>query len=157
MRLLRTTVLALLVALPVWAVQPDEVLDDPVLEARARALSKELRCPVCRNENIDESNADIARDLRILVRERLVAGDTDDQVLDHMVARYGEFVLLRPPVNSGNLALWLAAPAMLLGGGIIALIFVRRSKRGGGSATPLPLSAEEEARLKDLLDSKSGS
>lgn len=155
MTVVRMMLLALLVAAPVWAVQPDEVLDDPVLEERARGLSQELRCPVCRNENIDESNADIARDLRILVRERLVAGDTDTQVLDYMVARYGEFVLLRPPVHGGNLLLWLAAPLMLLGGGIMALLFVRRSRREDVAA-PSPLSAEEEARLKDVLGSKGG-
>lgn len=148
---MRFALVIVLTCLAGWAaaVQPDEVLDNPVLEARARALSQELRCPVCRNENIDESNADIARDLRILVRERLMAGDTDAAVLDYMVARYGEFVLLRPPVKASNLALWLAAPAMLLGGGLIAVAFVRRRSKPAAVA---PLSDAEAARLKALLD-----
>ncbi|NNU80568.1 cytochrome c-type biogenesis protein CcmH [Halovulum dunhuangense] len=138
----------LLSAGAVLAVQPDEVLDDPALEERAREISAELRCLVCRNESIDESNADLARDLRLLVRERLVAGDSDQEVLDYLVARYGEYVLLRPPFSAGNAALWLAAPAMLILGGGIAFVFLRRRARPAG---PAPLTAEEEARLQALL------
>ena len=103
-----------LLAAPAFAVQPDEVLSDPRLEARARELSKELRCLVCRNENIDDSNAELARDLRLLVRERLVAGESDDEVLDFIVSRYGEYVLLNPTKAGSNLILFYAGPAMLL-------------------------------------------
>ena len=136
------------------AVQPDEVLDDPVLEQRARALSKVIRCLVCQNESIDTSNADLARDLRILVRERLTAGDSDDQVLDYLVARYGEFVLLRPRMKPANYLLWFG-PAVVLafGGGGIAL-FLRRRK---AASAPGELSAQERARLARLLDEGSGS
>ena len=102
--------LALLVAMPSFAVQPDEILDDPVLEDRARDLSAELRCLVCRNESIDESNAELARDLRLLVRERLLAGDTDDEVIAFLVERYGEYVLLRPSTSGSSILLWLAGP-----------------------------------------------
>jgi len=110
----RLLIILLLLASPLWAVDPNEMLDDPVLEDRARALSQELRCPVCRNESIDESNATLAQELRIVLRERIVAGDTDQEALDFMVARYGEFVLLRPDAQGANLILWLAAPALLL-------------------------------------------
>jgi cytochrome c-type biogenesis protein CcmH len=136
------------------AVQPDEVLDDPALEQRARALSKVIRCLVCQNESIDTSNADLARDLRILVRERLTAGDRDDQVLDYLVARYGEFVLLRPRMKPANYLLWFG-PAVVLafGGGGIAL-FLRRRK---AASAPGELSAQERARLARLLDEGSGS
>ncbi len=109
--------LALIVALlasPVWAVEPHEMLDDPALEDRARDLSAGLRCPVCQNESIDESSAQLAAELRLVVRDRLTAGDTDQQVLDYLVARYGEFVLLKPTTQGANLILWLAAPALLL-------------------------------------------
>ena len=102
------------IASPLWAVQPDEMLDDPVLEERARVISQGIRCPVCQNESIDESNAALAGELRLVLRERLVAGDTDTQVVDYLVARYGEFVLLNPTKTGANLILWLAAPAMLL-------------------------------------------
>ncbi|EBA11699.1 cytochrome c-type biogenesis protein [Roseobacter sp. CCS2] len=110
----RLVIILMLLASPLWAVDPNEILDDPVLEDRARALSQELRCPVCRNESIDESNATLAQELRILLRERMVAGDTDQDALDFMVSRYGEFVLLRPDARGANLILWLAAPALLL-------------------------------------------
>ncbi|MBB5514862.1 cytochrome c-type biogenesis protein CcmH [Rubricella aquisinus] len=144
---------ALLIALMLWAtpsmaVQPDEVLDDPVLEQRAREISEGLRCLVCRNENIDLSNAELARDLRIVVRERLVAGDTDEEVLDFMVARYGEFVLLQPRFHAGNAALWLAGPALLLLGGGIAIAFIRRRRPESASDT---LTEAERARLDALL------
>jgi cytochrome c-type biogenesis protein CcmH len=137
-----------LAAVPAAAVQPDEVLADPALEARARALSKELRCVVCRSENIDDSNAGIARDLRLLVRERLTAGDSDQEVLDFLVARYGDYVLLNPPVRGANWALWLAGPALLVLGGAMAAVYLRRRRAATDAAAPL--SVEEEARLADL-------
>jgi cytochrome c-type biogenesis protein CcmH len=133
------------------AVQPDEVLPDPALEARARAITRELRCVVCRSESIDESNADIARDLRLLVRERLVAGDSDAEVVDFVVARYGEYVLLRPPFTAANAALWLAGPALLLLGGGLAFAFIRR-RPAGATPPPAPLSPEEERRLSALTE-----
>ncbi len=141
--------LALLGAGPALAVQPDEILGDPGLEARAREISRELRCLVCRNESIDESNADLARDLRILVRERLVAGDSDDAVRDYLVDRYGEFVLLRPTIAGGNLILWLAGPALLIAGGALAVAVLRRQR-----PAPERLTAEEERRLAALLSAE---
>ena len=107
-------ILALSFAAPVYAVEPAEILDDLALETRARQLSKELRCLVCRNESIDDSSASLAKDLRLLVRERLVAGDSDDETMAYIVDRYGEFVLLRPAMNAGNLALWLSGPILLI-------------------------------------------
>jgi cytochrome c-type biogenesis protein CcmH len=142
--------LLLALSAPAGAVQPDEVLADPALEARARALSQGLRCLVCRNENIDESNADLARDLRLLVRERLVAGDTDAEVIAYLVDRYGEYVLLEPPATGSNLILWVAGPALLvvaLGG---AAIYLRRRRSAPEAAAP-PLSEAERARLAELL------
>jgi cytochrome c-type biogenesis protein CcmH len=138
--------LAPLVAL---AVQPDEILPDPAQEARARAISGELRCVVCQSESIDDSNADIARDLRLLVRERITAGDSDEEVVAYVVARYGEFVLFRPPFTAGNALLWLSGPILLLLGGALALGFVRRRARAPAPERP-PLSPEEEARLREL-------
>jgi cytochrome c-type biogenesis protein CcmH len=135
---------------PALAVLPDEILDDPALEARARALSGELRCLVCRNESIDESNADLARDMRILVRERLVAGDTDQQVIDFLVARYGEYVLLRPVASGANLILWVAAPGMFLLALGTAIVYVRR-RRVVPDAGLQGLSDTEKARLKELM------
>lgn len=137
-----------LLAAPAWAVQPDEVLPDPALEARARAISAELRCPVCQSESIDESNAEIARDLRLLVRERLVAGDSDADVLSYVTDRYGDFVRLRPRVSGANLVLWLAGPMLLLIGGGIAWRTMRRS-----AAPPDPLSAEDQKRLDEIMRS----
>lgn len=148
----RLILLLTLLASPLWAVEPDEVLDDPALEARARELSKELRCLVCRNESIDESNADLARDLRLLVRERLVAGDSDTEALDFIVGRYGEYVLLRPQTDGANLILWIAGPAMLLVAGGIGAAYLLRRRRPGQSDQGL--SAAEEARLKEILDEK---
>jgi cytochrome c-type biogenesis protein CcmH len=142
-------VLFLLLASPALAVRPDEMLPDPVLEGRARALSQELRCLVCRNENIDDSDADLARDLRLLVRERITAGDTDTQAMAFIVDRYGEFVLLNPPASGANLVLWLAGPAMLLAGAGIALAMLRRR---AGAVEPAPLSAEDKTRLADLTE-----
>ena len=137
-----------LVALPAGAVEPDEVLADPGLEARARALSRELRCVVCRTETIDDSDASIARDLRLLLRERLVAGDSDTQVIAYMVARYGDYVLLRPPARGANLVLWLAGPVLLLIGGGIAVAYLRRRK---AAAPVAALTADEERRLDEVL------
>ncbi|MCJ8139729.1 cytochrome c-type biogenesis protein [Falsirhodobacter halotolerans] len=145
---MKWVLLALMLATPAWAVQPDEVLADPALEARARDISQNLRCPVCRNENIDDSNATIARDLRLLVRERLVAGDTDAQAVAFITDRYGEYVLLNPPARGSTLVLWAAGPAALLLGGAGAALYLRR-RRGGALDTPL--TEAERARLKDLL------
>lgn len=145
-----TLALALLLAGPAQAVEPDEVLDDPALEARAIDLSREIRCLVCRNESIDESNADLAKDLRLLVRERLTEGDTDEQVMDYLVERYGEFVLLRPTFSAGNAALWLGGPALLLIGMAVSVLYIRRA-RPEAAANAAPLSAEEQARLDALL------
>lgn len=143
--------LCLLILVPAHAVLPDEVLDDPVLETRARDLSAEIRCLVCQNENIDASNADLARDLRILVRERLVAGDSDQQVLDFLVARYGDFVLLRPPVNGATVLLWFGpALVLLLAGTVIALRTRGRSRHA--QSVLQPLSVDEQVRLRALLD-----
>jgi cytochrome c-type biogenesis protein CcmH len=133
------------------AIQPDEVLDDPALEARARAITSELRCVVCQSESIDESNAEIARDLRLLVRERLVAGDGDAEVIDYVVARYGEFVLFRPPFTLANAPLWLAAPMLLVLGGGIALAYIRRQARAE-EPERRELAPEEKARLARLLE-----
>lgn len=134
---------------PAMAVQPDEILPDPGLEARAREISKDLRCLVCRNENIDDSNAGLARDLRLLVRERLVEGDTDAEVVDYVVDRYGEYVLLRPRTDGANRLLYWAGPAMLVLGAGIAVAYLRRRKRGGPGQPGL--SPEEEARLAELM------
>jgi cytochrome c-type biogenesis protein CcmH len=142
-------ILTLFRAVPSHAVEPGEMLADPILEARAREISKNLRCLVCRNENIDSSNAGIAGDLRVLVRERLVAGDSDEQVISYIVDRYGEYVLLRPTRSWSNLALWAAGPVLFLTGLGIALIFVRRRK----AAAPESLSASEQERLREILDS----
>ncbi|WP_434286636.1 cytochrome c-type biogenesis protein [Celeribacter sp. SCSIO 80788] len=141
--------LALLIATPVLAVQPDEVLPDPAMEARARDISQGLRCLVCRNENIDESNATLAKDLRLLVRERLVAGDTNDEVVDYVVDRYGEFVLLKPTMNGANKVLWIAGPVMLILALGIGISFIRR--RGQESEVVPELTDEEKTRLESLI------
>jgi cytochrome c-type biogenesis protein CcmH len=134
---------------PAGAVEPGEILKDPALEARARRLSQELRCVVCQNQSIDESNAPLAHDLRVLVRERLKAGDRDDEVLAFVEARYGEFVLLRPRFKPQTLLLWLA-PLLLLAAA--ALVLVRaRSRRNGAQPESAPLSPDEQRRLDDLL------
>jgi cytochrome c-type biogenesis protein CcmH len=143
--------LALLGAVPAGAVQPDEVLSDPVLESRARELSKGLRCLVCRNESIDESHADLARDLRLLLRERLVAGDSDDEAMTFIVDRYGEYVLLTPTTGGSNLILWIAGPAMLGAGGLIAALYLRRRGRGDGPEAET-LTEDESRRLDEILD-----
>lgn len=151
MRLVLCVVLALSAAAPVRAVQPDEVLSDPVLEERARDLSQGLRCLVCRNESIDESNADLARDLRLLVRERLVAGDSNDEVIDFVVDRYGEYVLLKPQTDGANLILWIAGPAMLAIALIISGLYLRR-RQGADDPVVDALSDEEADRLKKILE-----
>lgn len=140
-------VLLMLVAAPALAVQPDEMLADPALETRAREISRELRCLVCRNESIDDSNAGLARDLRVLVRERLVAGDTDAEVRQFLVDRYGEFVLLKPTFSMANALLWLAGPLIFLLGLAIAVVHLRsRRPDAPGALTP-----EEQARLERAL------
>ena len=143
----RVLILLLLCATPLFAVEPDEVLDDPVLEDRARAISANVRCVVCQNEPIDSSNAGVARDLRILIRERLVAGDSDGEVYDFLVARYGEYVLFKPPFKPSTYALWIA-PGVILAIGFLAVVLVLRRSR----AAPVGagLTAEEEARLQAL-------
>jgi cytochrome c-type biogenesis protein CcmH len=150
-------VLVLMLAAPIAAVavQPDEMLADAALEARARALSKELRCMVCQNQSIDDSDAPLARDLRVLVRERLQAGDRDRQVIDFLVARYGEFVLLRPRFSAHTALLWLG-PAMILmlgAGGLVALAYRyrRRGPSQAASTAPAALTEAEQARLADIL------
>lgn len=147
-----------LLGLPaVHAVQPDEVMSDPAKEARARELSRELRCMVCQNQSIDDSEAPLARDLRLLVRERISAGDSNSQVIEFLVARYGEFVLLKPRFERQTLLLWLLTPVVLALGGI-ALWFQIRRRAKSGADVPTPLSADEEARLAALLsdETKSG-
>jgi cytochrome c-type biogenesis protein CcmH len=133
---------------PVAAVQPDEVLDDPELEQRARVISLDVRCLVCQNQSIDDSNADLARDLRVLVRERLVAGDTNQQVLDYLVERYGPFVLLEPPKSESTYLLWYG-PAALLGIGALSLLVMAMRRRREEEVEPL--SAEERSRIDALL------
>src|ERR1700716_3422184 len=131
------------------AVQPDEIMSDPAMETRARDLSRELRCMVCQNQSIDDSEAPLARDLRLLVRERIAAGDSDAQVIDFLVERYGEFVLLKPRLNPHTLLLWLLPPLALAGGGLALWTQSRRRSRAAGTEdqSPLGLTAEEEARL----------
>lgn len=143
-------VLALLVTGPALAVNPDEVLDDPALEERARALSTNLRCLVCQNQTIDDSDAPLARDLRVLVRERLVEGDTDDEVIDFVVARYGEFVLMTPRMGTHTLILWFTAPALLLVTGAAFAVWAMR-RRKVAIAKPAALDPEEEKRLEAIL------
>ncbi|PZX42259.1 cytochrome c-type biogenesis protein CcmH [Roseinatronobacter thiooxidans] len=143
--------LALALASPSWAVQPDEILDDPVLESRARDISAGLRCLVCRNESIDESNAELARDMRLLVRERLVEGDSNTEVMSFIVERYGEYVLLRPTTDGANIILWVAAPVLFLISILSAGLYLRR-RENAPEPSKGGLSAEEEKRLKELLD-----
>jgi cytochrome c-type biogenesis protein CcmH len=143
-------VLALWASQPAVAVQPDEILKDPVLEARARVLSRELRCMVCQNQSIDDSEAPLARDLRVLVRERLTAGDNDSQVIDFLVARYGEFVLLKPRFAWHNVVLWVTPAAALLAGSIA--MFVAAMRRRAIPLAATPLSPDEEQRLAEVID-----
>ncbi|AHG44633.1 cytochrome C [Rhizobium leguminosarum bv. trifolii CB782] len=138
----------MLMAAPAFAVNPDEVLADPALEARARALSAELRCMVCQNQSIDDSNADLAKDLRLLVRERITDGDSDEAVLNYIVSRYGEFVLLKPRFSMKTGLLW-GAPVLLVLAGGLSLLFLAR--RRAGKPTGSKLTAEEQAQLTELL------
>jgi cytochrome c-type biogenesis protein CcmH len=144
---------AMLGGSPAYAVQPDEIMADPAKEARARELSRELRCMVCQNQSIDDSDAPLARDLRLLVRERIASGDSDRQVIDFLVARYGEFVLLKPRFSPHTLLLWLLPPLALAGGGLALWLYSRRRSKGGDApdAALLHLTEEEEARLERLL------
>lgn len=142
--------LALMTAAPALAVEPTEILPDPQQEARAREISKGLRCLVCRNESIDDSNASLAKDLRLLVRERITAGDSDDEVLAYVVDRYGEYVLLKPTATGSNLVLYVAGPAMLALGLLVAGFYIR-SRRGREAPGAAALSAEEQARLKQIM------
>ena len=143
--------ICMLLALPLGAVQPDEVLDEPVLEQRARDLSKGLRCLVCQNESIDESDASLARDLRILLRERLVQGDTDEQAITFIVDRYGEYVLLRPTVTGSNWLLWAAGPLMLLLAGGVGFAYLRGREKASEQSIDA-LSDVEKSRLAELLN-----
>ncbi len=148
-KLLLAFAMVLILAPSASAVQPDEILDDPALEERARAITLELRCLVCQNQSIDDSNAPLARDLRILVRDRLLAGDSDDEVIDYVVDRYGDYVLLRPPFRTATWLLWLG-PFIVLAIAIGLLVSVVRRHRMTKQPPPAPLSDEERARL-DLL------
>ncbi|MBY5671843.1 cytochrome c-type biogenesis protein CcmH [Rhizobium leguminosarum] len=148
MRRLLLAVALLLMAAPAFAVNPDEVLADPALEARARALSAELRCMVCQNQSIDDSNADLAKDLRLLVRERISDGDSDEAVLNYIVSRYGEFVLLKPRVSVKTVLLWGAPVLLVLAGGLSLLVFARKR---AGKPTGSKLTADEQAKLSELL------
>jgi cytochrome c-type biogenesis protein CcmH len=148
MRTVVALVLLLVSAWPAFAVNPDEVLSDPALEARARALSSQLRCMVCQNQSIDDSNADLAKDLRLLVRERLKDGDSDRQVIDYLVSRYGEFVLLKPRLNEHTALLWVTPFALAAIGGTIVLWQLRKRRRQPAAAG---LTADEEDKLKSLL------
>jgi cytochrome c-type biogenesis protein CcmH len=148
--------LALLGLPAVHAVQPDEIMADPAKEARARELSRELRCMVCQNQSIDDSDAPLARDLRLLVRERIAAGDSNSQVIDFLVARYGEFVLLKPRFERQTMLLWLLAPLLLAGGGLTLWLQVRRRAQDGTMITS-PLTPDEEARLSVLMSDETKS
>jgi len=151
MRLLafQLVVLLALLATPVLAVQPSEILADPKLEARARAISEELRCLVCQNQSIDESDADLAHDLRVLLRERLLVGDSDAQAVKYIVDRYGQFVLLKPPVEPATYALWLSPLLLVLFGAAGIVVYLRRRR---AQLEPAALSAAEEAELKRLIE-----
>ncbi|KWV42719.1 cytochrome C [Rhizobium altiplani] len=149
MRRLLLVIAIVLSAAPAFAVNPDEVLADPALEARARAISAELRCMVCQNQSIDDSNAELAKDLRLLVRERLTNGDTNEQVMNYIVSRYGEFVLLKPRFETKTILLWGAPLLLAVAGGLSLIVFARKWV---GRPTGSKLTAEEQARLRELLD-----
>lgn len=146
--MMRILLILVFLATPTWAVEPDEILPDPVMESRARVISKGLRCLVCRNENIDSSKAGIAKDLRILVRERLVDGDSNDQVVAYIVDRYGEYVLLKPTFSVKNLIPWLAGPVLFLLGLFLSIKFISRPQ----AEIVVALNDDEEQRLKSLVD-----
>jgi cytochrome c-type biogenesis protein CcmH len=157
-RMMAAIVALMLLAAPaVHAVQPDEIMSDPAKEARARELSRELRCMVCQNQSIDDSDAPLARDLRLLVRERIAAGDSNSQVLDFLVARYGEFVLLKPRFERQTILLWLLAPLLLAGGGFALWRQNRRRSRSGADVPVPPLTPDEEARLAALMSDEAKS
>jgi cytochrome c-type biogenesis protein CcmH len=139
----------LLAAPAVVAVEPGEILSDPLLETRARMISKQLRCVVCQNQSIDDSDADLARDLRILVRERIVSGDSDEQVIGYVVSRYGDFVLLQPPFKPSTYPLWFGPPVILATGAFAVWLYLRR--RSARPEEPLALSAAERERLREVL------
>lgn len=147
---------ALFAAMPARAVQPDEVLADPAMEARAREIGRELRCLVCQNQSIDDSDADLARDLRAMVRTRLKAGDGDRQVIDYIVSRYGDFVLLRPPVKPETWALWFGPPVIGGLGALALILYFRRRARTDGSSEAPPLSEAEEQRIARMLEDGRG-
>lgn len=147
-------IIALAWSLHADAVEPDEILSDPVLESRAREISQGLRCLVYQNQSIDDSNAELARDLRVLVRERLVAGDSDAAVVDYVVSRYGEFVLLKPPFHAGTYVLWLGPAAIFAAGGLAVVLFYLRRRRHGAAEIAPPLSEAEQRRLQALLSDK---
>lgn len=155
MRAIALAALLGLAASAALAVEPSERLADPALEARARSLGGELRCLVCQNQSIDDSNADLAHDLRVLIRERITAGDTDAQVLQYMVRRYGDFILLKPPVNADTYVLWFGPFAVLALGALGAALFLRRARRLPQQA-PAPLSADERRKLEKLLAEDNG-
>ena len=144
--MIRLIVVLVFLATTAFAVEPSEVLSDPVLEQRAREISGQLRCPVCQNESIDESSAQLSADLRVILRERLVAGDTDAQAMDYLVSRYGEFILLAPDKRGVNVILWAAAPILLLLSLFVGWKAIRPRK-----AAPTALTADEQHRLDDLL------
>lgn len=155
---MRALIAALLLSLGLGsaqAVEPEEMLDDPALELRAREISKELRCLVCQNQSIDDSNADLARDLRVLVRQRLTAGDSDEEAVRYIVDRYGDFVLLRPPVRPETYVLWFGPAALVVVAGLGLVLFFRRRRASVAETAPPPLTPEERARLKALLDEDS--
>ena len=154
-RTLVCAAVAFTMAAPARAVQPDEMLPDPRLEQRARALSQHLRCMVCQNQSIDDSEAPLAKDLRLLVRERLKAGDSDPQVIDYMVARYGDFVLLKPRFSWQTGVLWLTPAIVLLVGGFGLLIALRRRRSLAAAAAPPPLTPAEEQKLAELAKADS--
>ena len=141
-----------LFATPGFSVEPSEILADEGLEARARIISKGLRCPVCQNESIDESSASLASDLRLLVRERLTSGDSNEEVLDFVARRYGEFVLLAPSTSGANIVLWITAPAMLLLGLIFGIVFIRARSKHAGRNQDRPLDSRERAELEKILN-----
>ena len=147
--MLLALMLSIFAPLSAMAVNPDEVLADPVLEQRARNLSAQLRCMVCQNQSIDDSNAELARDLRVLVRERLSNGDSDEQVIDYVVSRYGEFVLLNPRMSAKTIILWATPVLLLLGGAVAMTVYVRSRPRQRAIAA---LTPEEQARLDELLE-----
>ncbi|WP_193173832.1 cytochrome c-type biogenesis protein [Nisaea nitritireducens] len=153
--MIRSIILALVLvvlSMPAFAVEPGEMLKDPALEARARELSKEVRCLVCQNQSIDDSNAGLAKDLRVILRERLVAGDSDSEIKTFLVERYGDFVLLKPPVKAETLFLWYGPFAIGVLGAIgVAVFLLRRRDGGGDEAVPMPLSDDERKRIDALM------